>query len=300
MVGLSTSTNTNTQEANQFISQQFIGDCESSCQAVTDNVKVVIRDSKVKGGINIKQKCSLNANCAISGVASATGDVLFKALQSANAANATPAIPTSFFNDDAAYNISSQYIRQSINQQQTQKCTNNVKDVVENVYIGVLDGSTLDGGINIDQKGSTTSSCALDSSMDASLKATGLVDQKAISGKDKKGQMFSMITWIAIAGAVVAVAGIIAFLMKRTAQSTAENKSIERAASMRAKTACMEKVGTYPYKDPDTGDVYIDPVSLDPVCVPDPDYTPKTQQPIVIQLVAPQTGAVLSSATAKI
>ena len=86
-MGVSSSKAISEQAADVFLTQQFSGTCNVTCQNAMKNVSVVAIDSTIGGSIELDQSCSTNASCLIGSSMDATSDVLFKATNSSNAKN---------------------------------------------------------------------------------------------------------------------------------------------------------------------------------------------------------------------
>ena len=254
-----------TQDISQNLAQTFKGDCNVVCDNTISGVDVTIKDSKVSGGLNFNQSCTANVDCLINSYSTATADALLKNLQKSTAKNAGTVLSGSWlspFGQDSDYAtaLSSQNIRQNISQLTETKCGSTSMNNLEKVKI-VVTGSSLAGGINMDQTGDAKGNCNLTNKMDAALKATESNDQTAMSGKDKKGDKFSMMKWLGLFAAIVAIMGIIAMMVSSSSNKGAEKDAIRDYAEAMASTLCPG--GAMRNSD---GNVILNPFTGDVVC----------------------------------
>ena len=187
-MGGSSSSAISIQEADVFISQQFAGTCDITCQNIMKNIDVTTINSDV-GSINFTQTCSTNGNCLFNNVSDAIADVTFKATNSTNAKNAWASWATPPFNWDSASSYSRQTIKEDIIQSAVENCKLSSYNEMDNISVFTAN-STISDGISFDQTGSTSGSCSLNNSMSAAAYASGIANNVATSGKDKKSSKF--------------------------------------------------------------------------------------------------------------
>lgn len=285
-MGLSSSKNSSEQSAEVYLTQQFSGTCNVTCQNTMSSVSISMIDSTVGGNVEINQTCSTNASCLIGSTMDATSDVLFKATNSANAKNAWSGWSLDPFNFDSASNDSRQDIRQSINQSTTESCNISSYNQMNNISIFAAN-STIGGDISISQNASTQGQCQLHNSMSAAAYATGQAQNTASSGKDKKGQKFgdksgklTILTYLVIAVVVIVIVSIVGKIIAGHSKKSAESKQEQEFIEARAMAGCPG--GMKPILDPKTGKPVLDPKTKRPVCPPPPMYPPRSAPPVVV------------------
>ena len=260
-MGISTSVTRSQQSAEAFISQQFSGSCNVTCQNIQSGVNVDIINSIVGGDINLTQKCSVDGSCSISSSSDATTDILFKAKNSSSAKNASYGIP----NIDTSVSESRQNMKQTILQNTTEKCDMSSINQMSDVNI-LAANSKIGGSISIDQDGATKGSCQLANNITAAATATGMASNTAKSGKDKKGDKKSTISQLL---SVVAVLGVLFFVAKMYTGNRDQGKitaAMKEVAMARAEAGCPG--GAKPIVNHKTGKPIIDPKTLGPICPP--------------------------------
>lgn len=293
-MGASSSKSTSSQEADLYISQQFSGSCNVSCDNSINNLSIDIINSTVGGDVSVTQSCSTNAQCLIGSSSDATTDVLFAAANSSNAMNAGSFLDP--FNYDKSVSKTRQTIKSSISQSTSEQCNVSTANQMSNVSIFAAN-STIGGSISVSQQGTTQGNCQLTNSMSAAAYASGQSENQSRSGKDKKGQKFgnksgklTIFTYLIIGMVVIVIVSIIAKIISgKSAKSemTAQEMAIAQA---RAQAGCPG--GGKPIMDPKTGKAFIDPRTKRPICPPPPLFPPPSstpqsstnQQPITIVL----------------
>lgn len=271
--GVSKTNVQNTQEASAFITQQFAGTCDVQCVNKMSDIDVTLVNTDLKGGITFNQTCSSNPNCIIGSSLAATADILFKAANSANAANAKPLIG---FNFDSTKIKNVTDIRENISQNTNQQC--NISSVNEMSDISILAvNSTIGGGINLDQQGNASGNCQLTSSTNAAAVASGDVTNTARSGKgsnkNKSGKL-ATITNIAIIAAVVFVIYIIGKVISGNSKSSESAKEIAELTAAKVAAGCPG--GAKPLMNQKTGEPLINPKTHGLYCPP-PSMKPSGQ-----------------------
>lgn len=262
---VSSSTTSNTQDISQTIAQTFSSDCNVVCDNTISNVDIDIKNSTVSGGIDFKQSCTANIDCMINSYSTARADSLLKNLQKSTAKNSgnlltgTWLAPFGTYSDYASA-LSSQNIRQNVNQAVEEHCGSSSMNTLENVKIAIT-GSTFSGGIGVQQDGSASGKCALSNTMDVALKAAESNKQTAMSGKDKKSDKFSMLKWIGIFAALVSIMGIIAWMVGSSSSKGAEKGAIIDYAEAMAATMCEKGAMRN-----STGNVILNPFTGEVVC----------------------------------
>jgi hypothetical protein len=277
-MGGSTSTSSSVQAAEAYLAQTVSGSCNITCQNIASGINIDIINTVIGGGINLTQTCSVDASCMISSSSDATSDILFKATNSTNAANASNLFSGSIFNFDTASSMSRQNIKQKIIQNTTQTCKLASLNQLSDVSI-LAANSAIGGSINIGQTGSTSGQCQLQNNMSAAASATAMASNSAQSGKDKKGQKKgSSAVLITIAG--IAVLIIIVFIIGKlyTSERDGNTQTAEKieAAQARAIAGCA-------YGSPITnskGEVIIDPATNHAICPHEPSSPVSPQIPL--------------------
>lgn len=250
---LSISNSSSSQTANSYISQQFSGTCDVSCQNVMEGVSVTLIGSNIGGNVGISQTCSTNAQCIIGSTLDSISDIQFTTANSSNAQNGNSIIPSagsfSYSNSD-----SRQAINQSINQSSNEQCNVSSTNTMNNISI-FAQNSNVGGNISLDQSASTQGSCQLSNGMSAAAAASGISTNTAKSGKDKK----SGVSIYAIIGGIVVLL-IVIFGIGKVASSYSQSSkdfSLENTLiSAKMKAGCPG--GLTP--------IMIDPRTLNPIC----------------------------------
>lgn len=185
-MGGSSSSTYSESVANAEIAQNYSGSCNITCNNDISNVNIDIINSKVVGGINFTQECTVDAQCLFSSTMSATADLFQKASNSSNAkdADASWATPPNF---TSASSVSRLEINESIIQATNQQCDATSANDINNVNI-IAQNSELDGGINIGQVGNSKASCTMNAAFTALASGSQTSTDVAESGKDKKGE----------------------------------------------------------------------------------------------------------------
>lgn len=264
--GFSSDKTKNTQNASAFITQQFAGTCDVSCVNKMSDVDVTLINSNVGGSIEFKQTCSSNPNCIIGSSMGATADVLMKAINSTNAANASKWFSV---NIDKAKTTNLMDIRENISQYTNQQC--NVSSVNEMSDISILAiNSNIGGDIALDQNGSASGNCQLTNSTTAAAIASGELNNTTSSGKganrkDKTGKL-ALLTNIAIIAAVCFVIYIIAKVISGNSQTSESAKDIAELTAAKVAAGCPG--GGKPLLNQQTGQPLINPRTHGLYCPP--------------------------------
>ncbi len=213
-MGAASSTTSSEQSAQASLSQKFGGTCNLQCQNTESNVSVDIINSIIGGDVDLSQTCSTNGSCMIGSMMDATSDIYFKAANSSSAGNAVGLFPW-MINYDSSSATSRQDISQSIQQSSSENC--NIGSYNDYNDISILaENSTIGGNIEVSQQGSVQGQCQLTNSMSAAAYATGLADNTAQSGKDKKSSLgLSNAAMIVIGIILTIVLLIISFMIGR-------------------------------------------------------------------------------------
>lgn len=167
------------QQANASITQQYAGSCNVNCNNTIDNINISLIDTLLSGGINFTQQCSADANCLFQTTQNSLTDVLFKAQNSSTAAGGV--LPGISVSETGTY----QNINENILNSVSQTCSVGSYNDISNVDI-FAQSSTIGGGINFSQQGSTQGSCTFNTIMTATDMATGTADNCSASGKMAK------------------------------------------------------------------------------------------------------------------
>jgi hypothetical protein len=251
------------QSANVYLTQQFSGACNIICQNTMSNTSIDLINTTVGGDVSITQSCSTNGSCMIGSSMDSTIDVFFKAANSSGAQNAVTGV-ASAGNIDWSNTKSRQDMRLSSYQNTNESCNIGTYNQMDNVSIFAAN-STIGGSVSISQEGSTGGNCALNNTMSAAAKVTGLSDNISTSGKQKGGILHLII--------VISVL-LIAFMMAKSiadnSQSNEQKQQDMQLAYARAQAGCPG--GQKPIMNPQTGLPYIDTKTLRPVC---PPYIPQ-------------------------
>jgi hypothetical protein len=270
--GFSSTKVSNTQTASAFITQQFAGTCDVQCVNKMSDVTMTFINSNVDG-VKLQQTCASNVNCIIGSSQNATADVLFKAAQSANAANASKWFS---INLDSTKITSVQDIRENISQSTNQQCNVSSINEMNDVSILAVNSNIGGGGIALDQQGSASGNCQLTNNTTAAAIASGDTTNEGKSGKgankDKTGKMRT-ITNIAIIAGIVFIIYIIAKVIAGHSQSSESSQEI--AALTAAKVAAGCPGGGKPLTNQKTGEPLINPKTHGLYCPP-PSATPSS------------------------
>lgn len=277
-VGFSSTKVNATEEASSFITQQFSGTCDVVCQNNIDNVSVTLIGSNVGGSVQLAQTCSSNPTCVIGSSFGATSDTLLKAVNSANAKNAS-----SWFgaNMDKTKLNNLLSIRQNISQSSNQTCNIGSYNQMDDISILAVN-SNIGGNIGLYQSGSANGSCQLTNSITAATAATGMSNNTATSGKDKLGQKkgsksgkLSIISYIILAIVVVVVIVIVGRMISGGSKSKESAAEVAKLTAAKMAAGCID--GAQPLIDPATGQPLVNPRTHGPYCPP-PKITTKPQE----------------------
>lgn len=203
-MGNDSSKSSSKQSASSYLTQQFSGACNMSCEDNMDNVKIRFFNTDVDGDVCINQKCSTNANCLMSSNMDSITDILLKA---ANSSSVESGIAPSL-SGSSSESKSKQDIKMSVNQATAQSCDVSSYNQMSNVSITAAN-SNIGGSVCITQDGDTSGSCALDNSMTAAAYATGMAENQASTVHVKKG---GSLTWIVALIVIVAIVGIVGYI----------------------------------------------------------------------------------------
>ncbi|MDB4769469.1 hypothetical protein OAG24_00740 [bacterium] len=212
IIDVSSAKTSSEQEAELYIAQQFSGNCDVTCQNIISGANIDLINTVVGGDVSITQSCSADGNCLVSNVSDAIADTVFKAH---NSSNAHQAAGFGLFSWKDAEAKSSQKIRESITQTSNMECKISSLNQMNDVSIYAAN-SNIGGNVGIAQTGETTGGCVLQNNMSAAAYATGIAQNVAKSGKDKKGgksKVFQTIMYIIIILVVVVVVVIISKLI---------------------------------------------------------------------------------------
>lgn len=282
-MGHSHSKSVSEQSAEVLLTQQFSGSCDVTCRNVINNVTIDIINSTIGGSVVLKQACATNASCMIGSSSDAVADVMFKAKNSSNAKNAWSAWGLDPFNTDSATSKSRQNIFESINQSTNETCKISSYNQMDNITIFAAD-STIGGNIELSQNASTQGQCKLNNTMNAAAYATGIAQNTASSGKDKKGeklgtksQMMRMLTYGIIAIATLISVVIIAKIITGSSSRSKRDEQMKDLVQARILAGCPG--GKKPIKSPTTGKVVVDPTTGRPIC----PVVDTKKSPVVIQ-----------------
>jgi len=222
-MGNSTSKIYSEQNAELFLTQQFSGTCNVTCQNAMDNINIDIINTTIGGGIELDQTCATNASCLIGSTTNAQADVLFKANNSTNASD------SGYFKSDDADISSIQNIRENINQSTEEDCDISSYNQMNNISIFAAN-STIGGDISISQNASTQGQCQLNNNLSASALAAGLQKNTATSGKNKisqkKSAFLRVIIIIAILIALLALSFFASMIIKSVLVSKKKDKTL--------------------------------------------------------------------------
>ena len=273
-MGSSSSKSVSEQSANTYLTQQFSGTCNVTCQNVASNISIDLINTTLLGGISLTQTCSTDATCLSSSAMDATADVLFKAVNSANAKNAWSGWSLNPFSFDSSEADSIMSIKNSINQSTSETCNISSYNQMNNISIFAAN-STIGGDISITQNASTQGQCQLNNSMTAAAYASGSAQNQATSGKDKKGQKFgnksgkmTAFTYIIIGIVVIVIVMMVGRSISGGSKKKEAKGKEQAALTARGKAGCPG--GMKPILDPKTGQPVMDPRTRRPICPPPP------------------------------
>lgn len=167
------------QQANAAITQNYAGSCDVQCNNTINGINISIIDSILSGGINLTQSCAVNAQCLYETSQNSLSDVMFKAANAGTAAGGI--LPGISVSRTGSY----QDINESILDSVTQTCSLGSYNSISNVNVNAQ-SSTIGGGINFTQQGSTQGECTFNTIMNATNMATGTADNCSASGKMAK------------------------------------------------------------------------------------------------------------------
>jgi len=254
------------QRAEAYLSQQFYGSCNITCENIESGINIDIINSVIGGDINLTQKCAVDASCMVNNSSDATSDVMFKASNSTNAKNASSLFAPSLFSFDSATSESRQDIKETIIQNTTETCKMASLNQMTDVNI-LAANSRIGGSINLSQDGSVQGRCQLKNNFSAATTATAMATNKATSGKEKKGDKKGGALGSVVGIIVIMVIVFIAAKMFTGGQKKkAASSAILKAAEAKGMAGCPG--GGKPVMDPKTGKAIIDPKTMTPICPP--------------------------------
>lgn len=230
-MGNSTSKIYSEQNADLFLTQQFSGVCNVTCQNAMDNINIDIINTTIGGGIKLDQTCATNASCLIGSTTNAQADVLFKANNSSNSSD------SGLLKDDDTDISSIQNIRENINQSSEENCDISSYNQMNNISIFAAN-STIGGDISISQNASTQGQCQLNNNLSASALASGLQKNTATTGKNKISQKKSALVRIVIIIAVAIGLLALSFLASMILKSYFVSKKKDKTLSANIKAGC--------------------------------------------------------------
>ena len=271
-MGASQSSVESASSASAFLTQQFSSSCDVSCQNIISGVNETLVNTIVGGSLTFNQTCSANGTCLSGNAMDATANVMLKAANSTNAKNANNLFTGSILNFDSSDIDSRMNIKESINQSANETCNVSSYNQMNDISIFALN-SEIDGDIAFNQTGSAVGQCQLNNNMTAAAYATGLMQNQAASGKDKKGQKFgeksgkTQVLLYAIIGIVVVVIVVIVGKAISGGSSKKEKKKQEEAA-FEAMVAAGCGEGREILKDLKTGKPIKNPQTGRPMCTP--------------------------------
>ena len=234
-MGIGSSKNSSEDTAQTYLTQQFSGTCNVTCENIQSGGETDIDHSLIIGGISDQQTCSTDSTCLISSNMNATSDVLFKAAQAASAGGSGGILPYWWTGPqiDITTNTSRQDIQTYISQSSNETCNMSSYNGMEDITLNVTDSIVI-GGISTDQVASTGGECVLDNTMLAAAYSTGLTDQTAVSGKDKKGQkmgalsgILRIMAFLVIGLVVIAVVGLSAYLLANMSKKKGKTDPVQ-------------------------------------------------------------------------
>jgi hypothetical protein len=200
------------QQSNLAINQQFFGTCGFSCTNSNSGNSIIIRNSKIKGGINFNQTCKIDANCTLSANLDALADSVFESKIDSVTKDAGL-----LKSDTTEINIY-QNMRQSILQKAQVTCGVSSVNKIENNTV-VIEDSQIADGISFNQDAYSGGACMLSNFLSSSAKTLGQQQTKTVTGKN----LLSIEVIIIIVIFLVIVGACIYFLRKSTG-GTKENK----------------------------------------------------------------------------
>lgn len=261
---ISKSNSISEQSANVFLTQQFSGVCNVTCQNIMSGVVISIIDSNVTGGISITQTCATDATCLVNSMMDSMVDVQFSASNTTAATGGCSGWPTWLCYNESN-SVSRQDIKEKITQSSNQECNISSVNQMNNISI-FASGSNIGGGISLTQNASTQGQCQLSNSMSASGYATGMATNTAKSGKEKKGSKgWGTLTYVIGGIVAVIVLIIIGKIVSNYSSSSEKSANVQQAITARAKFGCPG--GAKPALD-SKGNIIIDPKTNLPVCPP--------------------------------
>lgn len=198
------------QSAYGSILQQYSGTCNIDCSNRISDLDITLIKSQV-GTVDISQTCAVDATCTFNTTTNAVSDILFKSKNSTNANDAASGIgDISGVSINTADIQSREDITSIINQGIIQNCKMTSTNDINDVQVLSID-SNINNGIYINQNSNIAGNCVMNALMDATLKASGIMDNTASSGKDKKGSIFGtpIVEVIIIIMIVLVIIGII-------------------------------------------------------------------------------------------
>jgi len=276
-MGSSSSKSMSEQNAQVYITQQFSGTCNVTCDNVMNNVSIDLINTNVKGNVTVSQSCSSNGTCMIGSNMDSVADVLFTAANSSNASNASNLYTGSFLNFDNAESSSRQDIKEAINQTSNETCNISSYNQMNNISIFAAN-STIGGSISIDQSGNAQGQCLLNNSMSAAAYASGIAQNQSKSGKQKKGDKKAgkmlLFTYLIVGLVAIVIVYIIAKTISGHSKKSDLSMKEQVALEARARAGCPG--GLQPIRDPQ-GKLIIDPRTKNMICPPPP--IPGMQQP---------------------
>lgn len=263
LLGSSTSKSLSEQNAEAYLTQQFSGNCNISCQNLVSGASITIDNSKITGNVGISQTCSANGNCLINSSQNALADLMLKAKNSSAAKAAFSVWELDPFNTDVSESESIQNIREAINQTNNEMCNISSLNNMNNVSI-LVENSSIDGNVGFSQTGSSNGTCTLNNNMSATAIGTGLANNSSTSGGS---DIVTLLKYIVIAIAIVVVCMIVSFLLMSYLSKRNKSKTSKKIINARIKAGCPG--GFSPVTD-SKGKVVVDTNNY-PVC---PPYVP--------------------------
>lgn len=230
-MGNSTSSIYSEQNAELYLTQQFSGVCNVTCQNAMDNINIDIINTTIGGDVKLDQTCATNASCLIGSTTNAQADVLFKANNSTNASD------SGILKDDDANISSIQNIRENINQSTEEDCDISSYNQMNNISIFAAN-STIGGDMSISQNASTQGQCQLNNNLSASALASGLQKNTATSGKDKISQKKSYFFRIVIILAILVVLLILSFFASTIIKSFFVSRKKDKTLKANIEAGC--------------------------------------------------------------
>jgi hypothetical protein len=186
------------QQSNLAINQQFFGACGFNCNNSISGNSIIIRNSKIKGGINFNQTCKIDANCTLSANLDALADSVYQS--KVDSVTKDAGIAQSDKTEVGVY----QNMRQSILQKAQVSCGVSSVNKIENNTVVVEDSQIADG-ISFNQDAYSGGACMLTNFLSASAKTLGQQETKTVTGKNliSIGAIIVIIVILIIIGACV-------------------------------------------------------------------------------------------------